>query len=373
MAFVKDIPSKGYRVFEYTDAKEPDNKFIINADGIETPFYKIKIDGAGQFVSIYDLSEGREVLKEGKIGNELRVYEDKPRNYDNWNTDVYYQEKSWPVIDNAKCEWIEKGPVRATLKVTKKMLNNEFTQLIHFYADSRRIDFETTVDWKLSQHLCKVHFPVDVHTDEATFDIQFGNLKRKIHQNTSWDEARFESCAHKWADMSEGGYGVSLMNDCKYGYSAIDGNLSLTLFKAGTEPFEKADIEVHKFTYSLLPHSGSWVEGNTEKESFNLNVPLKVFAGGKAGDELSFASVDKDNVVLETIKASEDGNGIIVRMYEVENKRSRVTFSLCKNVKEVSETDLMEKDLSEKNFETKGNKVMFTIKPYEIKTFRIVY
>ncbi|MBE5860297.1 MAG: alpha-mannosidase [Butyrivibrio sp.] len=371
VAYVKNIPSKGYKVFEFAKGDNFENKLVITDDGIKTPFYEIKIDGAGQFTSLYDIEEGREVLKDGKIGNELRVYEDKPRNFDNWNTDVYYQEKSWPVVDNAKCEWIEKGPVRATLKVTKNMLDNEFTQLIHFYADSRRIDFETVVDWKLSQHLCKVHFPVDVHTDEATFDIQFGNLKRKIHQNTSWDEARFESCGHKWADMSEGGYGVSLMNDCKYGYSAIDGNLSLTLFKAGTEPFEKADIEVHSFTYSLLPHLGTWIEGKTEKESFNLNVPLKVFDGGKVNDEFSFMSVDKENVVLETIKAAEDGDGIIVRLYEVENKRTKAQLSFCKDIKSVKETDLMEKEISGSDVSFEGNRATFEIKPYEIKTFRI--
>ena len=99
-----------------------------------------------------------------------------------------------------------------------------------------RIDFETTVDWKEHQHLLKAHFPMDVHTDEATFEIQFGNVTRKTHQNTSWDQARFESCGQKWIDVSEGHYGISLLNDCKYGHSVHNGEMALTLIKSGTEP-----------------------------------------------------------------------------------------------------------------------------------------
>ncbi|WP_026494969.1 alpha-mannosidase [Butyrivibrio sp. WCD3002] len=371
IAFIENIPSKGYKGLETAAKADSANDLVITADGIETPYYVIKIDEAGQFTSVFDKRQDREVLKEGAIGNELRVYEDKPRSFDNWNVDVFYTEKSWPVLDDAKCEWIEEGPVRATLKVTKRMLDNEFVQKIHFYAGTPRIDFETLIDWKLSQHLVKVHFPVDVHTDEATFDIQFGNLTRKIHQNTSWDEARFESCAHKWADMSEGGYGVSLMNDCKYGYSALDGNLSITLLKAGTEPNETADLELHSFTYSFMPHEGTWKEAGTVAESFNVNVPLRTLKGGSAGNDFSFMSVDSDNVILETVKRAEDGNGIIVRLYEVNNKRTKTELTFCKDIKSVKETDLMEKDIADVN--ANGNKFTFTIKPFEIKTFRIDY
>ncbi len=371
IAFVENIPSKGYKSLEVSEEAVDTNDLKITDKGIETPFYVINIDNAGQFTSIYDKREDREVLKAGKIGNELRVYEDKPRSFDNWNVDVFYTEKSWPVLDDAKCEWIERGPVRATLKVTKKMLNNEFEQKIHFYSGTPRIDFETKIDWKLSQHLVKVHFPVDVHTDEATFDIQFGNLTRKIHQNTSWDEARFESCAHKWADMSEGAYGVSLMNDCKYGYSALDGNLSITLLKAGTEPNETADLELHSFTYSLLPHRGTWKQGNTVFESFNINVPLITMKGGSKGESYSFASVNKDNVILETVKRAEDGNGVIVRLYEVENSRTKVELTFAQDIKAIEETNLIEETISDSDINAADNKACFEIKPYEIKTFRV--
>lgn len=373
VAYVKNVPSKGYKSYDVVKgAAETENVFSIDEEGIETPFYKVKIDKFGQFTSLYDKCAEREILIAGRPGNEIRVYEDKPRCFDNWNLDEYYTEKSWPVTDDAKCVWEEKGPLRATLLVTKRMLDCEFEQRIRFYKDDRRIDFETQVDWKLSQHLCKVHFPVDIHTDEATFDIQFGNLTRKIHKNTSWDEARFESCAHKFADMSEGGYGVALMNDCKYGYSVIDRALSVTLLKAGIDPNETADIEKHSFTYSLLPHLGGWQDAGVYKESFNLNVPLKAVSGGYAGKSCSFMNIDADNVVLETIKRAEDGNGIIVRLYETENTRSRVTLNTAFEIAEVKETDLLEKETGSSKLEVSKNKLSFEIMPYEIKTFRIV-
>src|SRR5690606_31777996 len=249
-----------------------------------------------------------------------RVYEDKPMYYDNWDIDIYYSQKSYPVDDVKRYEWIEEGPVRATLLVEKKFSKSSIIQKIHFYANSRRIDFDTYVDWRQYQHLLKVEFPVDINAVEATYDIQFGNIKRPTHKNTSWDIAKFEVCGHKWADISEGGYGVSILNDCKYGHAIHDGNIALTLIKSGIEPNPTTDQEEHYFTYSILPHEGSWEEGQTHKQAYMLNVPLYSIAGGNVGDrKQSLIDVSADNVILETVKKAEDGQGIIIRMYEYEN------------------------------------------------------
>ncbi len=368
VAYVKHIPSKGY-VTLTPAAGKAENRLNISGNNIETPFYRISIDKFGGFTSIYDKEAERELLLPERTGNELRVYEDKPMCFSNWDIDVYYQEKSWRVDEVTDFEWIEKGPVRATLSVGLKMGDTVIRQKIMFYADTRRIDFETYVDWKFSEHLMKVHFPLDIHTDEARFDIQFGNLTRKIHKNTSWDFARFESCGHKWADVSEGGYGVSLMNDCKYGYSVLDHNLSLTLIKSGTDP-QAADREEHFFTYSLYPHLGGFAAQNTVHESFNLNVPVKVIAGAPEKDRFSFMSIDCDNVVLETIKHAENGDGIIVRLYETENTRCRVNLSTAFDIKNVTETNLTE-DETLGDVKANGKNFSFEIKPYEVKTFRI--
>ena len=238
----------------------------------------MELDENGLFARLYDKENRREVFKPGHKGNLMRMYEDKPIYYDNWDIDIYYTEKSWDVTDLQRLEWEELGPVCAVLKLERKVSNSLIRQTIRFYADSRRIDFETWVDWHEHQHLLKVHFPVDVHTDEATFDIQFGNLKRKITQNTSWDVARFESCGQKWMDLSEGHYGVSLLNDCKYGHSALDGSMALTLIKSGIEPNPTTDQEEHFFTYALLPHAGDWRNG-TVREAYCLNQPARVLPG----------------------------------------------------------------------------------------------
>lgn len=222
-----------------------------------------------------------------------------------------------------RMEWTERGPVRATLEIERKVSRSVICQKIHFYAACPRIDFETTVDWKEHQHLLKAHFPMDVHTDEATFEIQFGNVTRKTHQNTSWDQARFESCGQKWIDVSEGHYGISLLNDCKYGHSVHNGEMALTLIKSGTEPNPVADQEMHVFTYALYPHAETWRSAETVAQAYFLNQPVRATAGGIAGEAYSLASVDAKNVILETVKQAEDGDGVIVRLYECETPAQR--------------------------------------------------
>ena len=297
------------------------------------------------------------------------MYEDKQIYYDNWDIDIFYTEKYWYITNLTRYEWTEVGPVRATLIIERKESNSLIKQKIRFYANSRRIDFETKVDWKESQHLLKVHFPVNVHTDEATFDIQFGNLKRKVHTNTSWDKARFESCGQKWIDLSEGHYGVSLLNDCKYGHNVKDSVIGLTLIKSGIEPNPTTDQEEHFFTYSLYPHNGNWMEGGTVKEAYNLNQPLIPILGGNKGEEFSYAQVSKANVILETIKMCEDGDGTILRLYESENSLTDVTVCINDTFSKAYLCNLLEEE--EKEIEVKDNKVSFTIKPYEIITIKI--
>ena len=297
------------------------------------------------------------------------MYEDKPIYYDNWDVDIFYTEKYWDVTDVQSAKWTEMGPVRATLEVERKISNSTIHQKIHFYADSRKIDFVTKVDWQEHQHLLKALFPVDVHTDEATFDIQFGNLKRKIHQNTSWDVARFESCAQKWMDMSEAYYGVSLLNDCKYGHSGLGGVMGLTLIKSGIEPNPVADRGEHVFTYSLLPHTGNWRTAGTVQEAYKLNQPAIAQKGGRLGDAFSLCSVNKDNVIVETIKQAEDGDGIIIRMYEAHNARTPVTISWNHPIHSVEECNAIEEKKHDVVFE--NGQFSCVIKPYEIKTFRV--
>ena len=365
VAYLAGIPSKGYKTLALAEA-EAATPFVIEGGKLETPFYTIQVDENGHFTSIYDKAEDREILKPGMKGNMLRMYEDKPMYYDNWDIDMYYVEKSWEVNDLVSMNWVDVGAVRATLELVWNCSQSVINQKIHFYADTRRIDFETNVDWKEHQHLLKAEFPLDLHTDEATFEIQFGNVTRKTHTNTSWDKARFESCGQKWMDVSEARYGVSLLNDCKYGHSVRDGVVGLTLIKCGVEPNPNADVEIHDFTYALYPHSGSWRDAGTVQEAYKVNVPAYVVAAGQPGAAYSYASVNKDNVVLETVKQAEDGNGTVIRLYECQNARTKTELTVPATFTKAYSTNLLEE--IEEELRIVDGKVNFTILPYEIKT-----
>lgn len=374
IAYLTAIPSKGSKTFEILyDLPKEEVPFKLSGNNLETPYYVIKIDDKGFFTSIYDKENDREVLKQSERANLMRMYEDKPIYYDNWDIDIYYTEKYWDCDEITSMEWLELGQVRATLYIERKISNSTIKQKIYFYANSRRIDFNTYVDWKEHQHLLKVHFPVNIHSDEATFDIQFGNVTRKVHTNTSWDKARFESCGQKWIDLSEGHYGVSLLNDCKYGHSIKDGNMAITLIKSGIEPNPTTDQEEHYFTYGLYPHEGTWRAAGTMKEALQLNQAAYGMLGGVIGNKTSYASVNKSNVILETIKLAEDGNGVILRLYEYENALTKAHVKLDKIdfVQSIEECNLIEEKIADVVKAEDGFDLV--IKPYEIKSYRITF
>lgn len=372
VAYVQNLPAKGYKSFTGAKAeKEAALPFtLVNDYQLETPFFTIKLDEQGMFTSIFDKENDREVIQEGQRANLIRMYEDKPIYFDNWDIDIYYTEKFWDVDQVEHMEWTEVGPVRAVLEIERKASKSTIRQKIIFYADSRRIEFSTHVDWKEHQTLLKVHFPVAVHTDEATFDVQFGNLTRKTHQNTSWDVARFESCGQKWMDLSEGHYGVSLLNDCKYGHSVKDSNMALTLIKSGTEPNPTTDQEEHDFTYAIYPHAEGWRQAQTVAEAYKLNQPLLVETGTETKPAYSFASVDASNVIMETVKNAEDGEGIVIRMYESENSYTKTKLTVNAEFKKAFICNLLEETESEAF--VNGNEIEVVLKPYEVVTVKLV-
>lgn len=371
VAFLPALPAKGWRAYSVSNQPEPCAAPFALADDhhLETPYYTVELDENGLLSRLYDKENRREVLRPGQRGNLMRMYEDKPIYYDNWDIDIYYTEKYWDVTELTSLRWTDVGAVSATLELERCVSSSLIRQRIRFYANSRRIDFETYVDWHEHQHLLKVHFPVDVHTDEATFEIQFGNLKRKVHTNTSWDVARFESCGQKWMDLSEGHYGVSLLNDCKYGHSVKDGCIGLTLIKSGIEPNPTTDQEEHFFTYALYPHAEGWQQAGTVREAYRLNQPALSVRGGQAGTEYSLASVQPANVILETVKQAEDGDGVIVRLYETENARTEACLTWNRPIASVEECNCIEEKQADAAFDSAC--IPFVIKPYEIKTFRI--
>jgi alpha-mannosidase len=375
IAFVEGIPANGYKAFAIRASLEP-IPFVLYASEktIGNRFFEITFDECAQIISIYDKTEQREVIKSGAKGNVLQAFEDKPHNYDAWDINIYYQEKMWEIGGVVEIQVVERGPVRAAIRVKKRFMDSTLVQYIYIYNDIPRIDFGNEIDWKEKQILLKVSFPVDVHTDKATYDIQFGSIERPTHWNTSWDIAKFEVCAHKWADLSEDGYGVSLLNDSKYGYDIKDGVMRLSLLKSPIWPNPVADQELHRFAYSIYPHAGNWREGNTMQMAYRFNRPMVAISedcqDGILPAQMSMVGSDKNNVIIDTIKKAEDGQELIIRLYEGHNRRTVANLDFFKEIKYAAETDLDEKEIAV--IETKNNILNFEIFPHEIKTFKII-
>ncbi|NGZ74454.1 alpha-mannosidase [Saccharibacillus alkalitolerans] len=349
--------------------KTPNEPFAWDGTRLTTPFYELEWNGCGQLSRIYDREAEREVLAEGECGSRLQVFEDKPLEYDAWNIDLYYGEKMREITELTSMELTADGPLFAALRLTWRYMDSAVVQDVRVYAGSRRIDFETAVDWHERHQLLKVAFPVAVRAVEATYDIQFGNVKRPTHWNTSWDYARFETVGHQWADLSERGYGVSLLNDCKYGYDIKENVMRLTLIKSATDPDWDADQGEHRFTYSLLPHVGDWAEGRTAEEAWMLNNPLRAVPGLHAGGEgRSLIRTDSDALAVDAVKGAEDGDGFIVRLHEYTGRRVRARLASDYGVRSWQLCDLMERPLEEEREDAFAD---CDFKPYEILTLRV--
>jgi alpha-mannosidase len=340
---------------------------------LENDFLRIELNEAGDITRIFDKIAGREVLPEGAIANQMQAFEDIPISWDAWDIDIFYDDKLWLAEPATAVRVIETGPLRAVLEIKRRILNSEYVQRIVLRHNSPRLDFETTIQWQERKTLLKTAFPVNVLSPTATYEIQFGNVERPTHHNTSWDWARFETAAQKWVDLSEGDYGVSLLNDCKYGHDIYRSTMRLTLLRGTTAPDPDADLGEHHFIYSLLPHTGKWNE-TTIGEAYALNDPVIVHQvegeGTKTATPGSFVAVDLPNVIIETVKKAEDGHGYIIRLYESQRMRGKCTLTAGFPLAGAWRANIMEEDQEE--LEINGKVVSFAIRPYQILTLRLV-
>ncbi|MBQ8182479.1 MAG: alpha-mannosidase [Clostridia bacterium] len=367
----ENVPAMGYKFFPYATAKDAENVHI--GDGvIENKLLRVEYDENGILTSIFDKENNRETL-DGE-GNLISVFIDKCVHETAWNLEQNYEKKKWELRKAESIEITERSPLRAVLKVTRKFNKSTITQNIILYADSRKVLFETEIDWQERDKVMKAAFDVNILNNEATFEAAHGAIKRPTHRNSPFDAARYEQCAHKWADLSEGDYGVSILNDCKYGYDILDSRMRITLLRAPTCPDRKGDLGMHTFTYAYYPHAGTWQTGGTVKEAFELNLPLKATLTnaheGKLPDCYSFINCDNDDIIIDAVKQAQDGNGIILRVYESRRVRGDRTLTVNLPFSKVYECNLMEENEGE--FACSDNKLIFNIKPFEVKTFRLV-
>lgn len=366
LVFVKNM-----KPFSFTILKQKPEKTSIlrntrtegEINKVSNAFYRVSWNSKGWLTSIYDKRAGREILKEGEWGNVLQVFEDKPRCFDAWELEATHHDKQENVED-LRTVTVEETSLGIFVTFHWTYNKSAITQRMCLYHEKARLDFQTEVDWHEQQKLLKAAFPVNIRAVDARFDIQYGNIRRPITRNTSWEAAKFEVVAHKWADISETGYGVALLNDCKYGHDITEDMLRLTLIKSAIDPDYSADQGFHEFTYAIYPHRNEWYESDLEKEAFDLNNPITAIPGRAVFSIDSFLRFSEENISVDCMKQAEDSKEMVIRFHEFTGARKTITVDCSVPVKAWCESNLMEE--AEGEYQT--GPVRIEVKPYEIKT-----
>jgi alpha-mannosidase len=291
-----------------------------SGDGIvlENDLLRAELSRDGRLLSLIERRGGREAL--AAPGNVLQVYDDRPNAYDAWDVDPSHLETVSDCPPATSCDVDATGGLRAEA-VLQRVIGraSSMRQVVRLDAGSGRLEFHCQVDWRESNTMLKVLFPVDVLARNATYQMQFGYTERPTHYSTSHDLARYEVPGHRFADLSEHGFGVALLTDCKYGYSTYGNEMRISLLRSPTTPDPQADMGTHQFAYAVMPHSGGWREAGVVAEAARFETPLR-WAPGTAQPH-SFFSVDDPNLVLDTVKLAEDSDALVLRLYEAHGAR----------------------------------------------------
>ena len=368
-----DVPSLGYATYELRKQKPAakTSDLVVTKNSLENQFFKVTMDtDSGWVKSIVDKRNGKELLS-GR-GDELQLLEDKPAQWDAWNVGLTGVKYPWKV---RRFEIAEEGPLRIVLRVVRDYLKPGVTkdyptfdypntfckQDIILYSGVDRIDFRTDIDWWEEHTMLKASFPVTVSDSVATYEIPYGEITRSTGMNTSWEKAKVEVPAERWADISGGDYGISLLNKSKYGYDIKGNVMRLSLLRSPDWPDPTADRGKHTIEYSLYPHTGTWREGNTVRRAYEYNNDLIAVAGtahkGKLPAAQSFVQLAPSNLVLTSIKKAEESNAWIYQWYDAGKTESEAVLTMPQTPKSVMLSNFLEEDGAPVAFEKNVVKV----------------
>jgi alpha-mannosidase len=370
-----DVPSLGYKIFRVvatTQEQKPGFRLKFGPDFIENEFYRVRIDPkTGCITSVWDKTTNWETIEHNGCGNQMQAFADNPREYDAWNIDADFEKQQWTLNTADEVKLVEKGPLRAVLRVRRHFQHSTFVQDITVATGVRRVDIVTHADWHEKHILLKAAFPVSVHSNTAVYEIPFGSISRPTTRNTPAERAKFEVSALRWADLSDHAHGMSLLNDSKYGYDCKGNMLRLTLLRSPAWPDPHADEGTHDFTYSLYPHGTDKVA--TTRSGYELNSRLlaapTISHAGTLPPEHSFVSIEPANVVITALKQSEDGSNLILRFYEFAGQKTNARVTLPDDVEGVYDANLMEAEDGRVAFD--GGQAKITVGPCEIKTLQV--
>jgi alpha-mannosidase len=384
------VPALGYKTYFLRAAAKsaPTRSGLkVSVDSLENEFVRVKIDpNSGCMTSLFDKRSNTEALAPSETdtggpknivcGNLLQTFYDKPKEWDAWNIDADFEKQHWDLDKADEVRLTESGPLRAVIRVKNHFQNSIFVRDITLGAGMPRVDVNMQADWHEKHILLKVAFPLSAHNDKATFEIPYGSIERPTTRRTPAERAEFEVPAQRWADISDASHGLSLLNDCKYGYDAKGNVLRLSLLRSPEWPDPHADEGHHEFAYSLYPHGGTWREAQTVRRGYELNYKLVTTGArkhqGSLAPEGSFVQLQPDNVVLTAIKKAEEDNNLVLRFYEWAGKRSDVKLQLPAGAESATETDLMEKRIGA-GFAMQNGAITVPTKPYEIKTLKVQF
>jgi len=336
---------------------------------LENAHLRVKVAPDGSLAAFFDKDHQRRVLA-GR-GNQLWAYTDVPRFWEAWDLDAGYEAEG-QALEATQVRVLESGPVRAGIRAEYRLGASRLEQTYWLWAGSRRLEVETVAHWQERRTLLRALFPLALRSHEAHYETAFGAVARPTHANTPWDAARFEVPALRWADLSEAGYGVSLLNDAKYGHSARGNVLGLSLLRGGIWPDPYADVGEHRFSYALYPHAGDWRAG-TVAEAEALNAPLLAVQGAGGGEGLArghFLRLETPHLRLSALKRAEDGDGYVLRLYEAHGARGEARLDLSPlGAGRVSRVNLLEEGQEALSLE--GGVLRLSYRPYEIISLRL--
>ena len=357
------VPACGWSTVLLDQSPGGTKPVTIGEGWLDNGLLRVEWDDNGLLTSVRDLAAGRQVLAEDERGNLFQLHEDHPRAFDAWDVDRTYLDQVTDLVAVDSIDVVERHPLRAGVRFVRSFGASTITQTMRLSAGTRRLEFHTDVEWRERHRFLKVAFPVSVRSTRATYEIQHGHLERPTISNTSWDEARFEVCGHRWADLSEPGYGVALLNESKYGYDILGHTLRLSLLRAPGFPDPEADQGTHHFAYALFPHEGDLRDAGVIAEAEHFNLPLSVRAGQGEG---RVVSVDRPGVSVEAVKWADRSDAVVVRLCEVWGSRGAVRVTLHRPFASVARTDLLERVLSP--LAVHDGTVQLELRPFELVT-----